>query len=128
MKAKFKDSLRVKNLDGPWWKLIDRIRYNSAVLDRQIVVPNGFVTDFASVPRYPVTYWMWGNRACRAAVVHDYLYRKPSKQSRYEADCVFYRTMKIEGYSFSTRYPMYTGVRAFGWLNYGTHNGELDPR
>ena len=40
-----------------------------------IEVPAGFNTDFASVPRLPLIYAVWGDRAHREAVLHDYLYR-----------------------------------------------------
>lgn len=38
-----------------------------------IVVEAGFETDFASVPRIPIVYWLAGGTADASAVVHDYL-------------------------------------------------------
>lgn len=40
-----------------------------------IRVPDGFVTDFASVPRIPLAFWLFGGIGDYAACVHDYLYR-----------------------------------------------------
>ena len=41
-----------------------------------ITVPVGFQTDYASVPRLPVTYALFGDAAHDAATIHDYGYRK----------------------------------------------------
>lgn len=43
-----------------------------------IIVPSGFYTDFASVPRSPLTYKFFG-KFNQEAVVHDYLYRTDSE-------------------------------------------------
>jgi len=43
--------------------------------NRYILVPKGFETDLASVPRLPIVYLIWGDRAHREAVLHDYCYR-----------------------------------------------------
>ena len=40
-----------------------------------IRVPNGFVTDFASVPRIPLAFMLFGGIGEYAAVIHDWLYR-----------------------------------------------------
>jgi hypothetical protein len=45
----------------------------------QYCIPIGFQTDYASVPRVPIAFWLWGDRAHRPAVLHDYLYRKDSR-------------------------------------------------
>ena len=78
-----------------------------------IEVPVGFVTDFASTPRF-----MWGifpphGPWAYAAIVHDYLYgegRKPRK----ECDRIFLEAMKVLGVSLTTRVLMYLAVRLFG--------------
>ena len=57
-------------------KTIFRLQKPLVYLDgeRTIRVPSGFETDLASVPRLPIVYDLWGNRAHREAVLHDYLY------------------------------------------------------
>jgi len=64
------------------------------------------------VPRVPIFYEMWGNRAHREAVLHDYLYRKDSKPvvTKAQADSIFLEAMKSTGKSWYLRYPMYLGV------------------
>ncbi|WP_257463540.1 DUF1353 domain-containing protein [Archangium lipolyticum] len=60
--------------DGRDWVLLKDLKYRIGNTQEVIVVPAGFVTDFASVPRSfwavysPVGQYQW------AAVVHDYLY------------------------------------------------------
>jgi hypothetical protein len=56
-----------------------------------IRVPIGFQTDLASVPRVPLVFLWWGDRAHRPAVLHDYLYRTDSNPSvdRATADRTF---------------------------------------
>ena len=41
---------------------------------RLITLPRGFVTDYDSVPRLPLAYWLLGGKRHKAAVVHDFLY------------------------------------------------------
>jgi hypothetical protein len=55
--------------------LLDDLSYQIGDSGLEIVVPRGFVTDFASIPR---SLWSFGlsphGRYSRAAVIHDYLY------------------------------------------------------
>jgi hypothetical protein len=79
-------------------------------------VPEGFQTDLGSVPRVPLIYGIWGDRAHREAVLHDYLYRyRPGfPMTRKEADQIFLEAMKSRGVKFEIYYPMYMGVRLGG--------------
>lgn len=81
----------------------------------QIVVPEGFVTDFASVPRIGLIYNFLGNRGNYAATVHDFLYSKHNMQ-RKSADLIFLEALEVEGIPLYYRYPMYWGVKVFGSL------------
>ena len=87
---------------------------------RIIEVPEGFETDFASVPRL---FWRivppWG-RYSPAAVVHDYLY-STSKVSRKEADGIFLELMGRLGVPLWKRLAMYWAVRLFGWFAWSAH-------
>lgn len=75
------------------WKLLAPLVYVSDLLGKTITVPAGFVTDFASVPRLPLTYLLAGDKAHEAAVVHDYLYTTHAVNgeavTRAQADAVF---------------------------------------
>jgi len=78
----------------------------------KIVVPRGFRTDLASVPRI---FWVLippFGRYSQAAVVHDYLYRM--EHDRKEADSIFYDLMIEYGVWKWKAIIMYLGVRAFG--------------
>ena len=86
----------------------------------KIVVPAGFNTDFASVPRVPVVYLAWGDRAHREAVIHDYLYRIDSEPvaSFSDANRIFLEAMNARSKPWHIRYPMYAGVVIGGYLSY----------
>jgi hypothetical protein len=70
------------------WRLLADLVYSSDLLKRQIRVPAGFVTDYASVPRLPLAFLVAGDTAHEAAVVHDWLYTT-QEVPRDQADAVF---------------------------------------
>jgi hypothetical protein len=72
--SEFHSLLAVQKLAAKKWQLTQDLVFESDALARTIVVPAGFVTDFASVPRLPLAFLFLGDRAHEAAVVHDYLY------------------------------------------------------
>jgi len=85
-----------------------------------IIIPFGFVTDCASVPR-----WLWSvippiGRYTKAAILHDYLYRK-GIFTKEQADLIFFEAMKILNCEVWKRNAMYAGVRVGGgktWKHY----------
>lgn len=100
--------------DGRRARLLQPFRVRLRELgERVIEVPQGFETDFASVPRF---FWRvvppWG-RYSPAAVVHDYLY-STGKVSREEADRAFLTLMQRLGVPAWKRSIMYWAVRWFG--------------
>jgi hypothetical protein len=86
--------------------------------------PTWFETDFASVPRLPVLWEMWGDRAHREAVLHDWLYRKDSVPcvAKEIADGIFLEAMKSTGKPWHISYPMYWGVKLGGFTAYHKKN------
>ena len=94
------------------WIVTKPLIYWSELLDCMVQVPPLFHTDFASVPRVPIFYELWGNRAHREAVLHDYLYRIDSIPfaTRSVADKVFREAMGSTVTSWYIRWPMYSGV------------------
>lgn len=104
--------LHCKPTNEKVWILDSTLVYYSDLLG-EIYVPAGFETDLASVPRLPLVYVMWGNRAHREAVVHDYLYRVNSNPvvTRAQADAVFKEAMKATGKPAKIWLPMWLGVR-----------------
>lgn len=84
---------------------------NSGVI---IIVPKGFVTDFASIPQ---PLWSFGlspyGRFSKAAIVHDYLYWKQDC-TREQSDNLLLIAMKESGVTSSQQTEIYFGVRAGG--------------
>jgi hypothetical protein len=110
------------NSDTVW--LIDKpLIYESGIVGL-IEVPAGFETDFASVPRVPLFYTLFGDRAHREAVLHDYLFRKDSspQASFMEANRIFLEAMEERGKSFFVRYGMFMGVCMGGYFSYHKKN------
>lgn len=60
------------------------------------VVPVGFTTDFASVPRAPIGYALVGNTAHAPAVLHDWVIRHNATSREY-ADDLFRQAMHAIG-------------------------------
>jgi hypothetical protein len=83
---------------------------------RTWTVPAGYITDFASVPRLPLMYWLTGDTAHMSAVLHDYLCTDfvPELMSWREAADLFREAMQAEGTPGWRRWGMYWAVRLFG--------------
>lgn len=84
---------------------------------RTLIVPAGFESDGASVPRF-----LWGavfprddRQALFGALVHDYVYRThPFGWTKKDADKAFYELMRAGGVSYIRAQKAYLGVRLFG--------------
>lgn len=97
------------------WVLVEPLRYMSRLYKEQIVIPAGFVTDFASVPRVPIAYWFYGDRAHRESVLHDFLFQKHLVGFNL-ANRIFLEAMKSRKKPWCIRWPMYVGVKfGGGW-------------
>jgi hypothetical protein len=98
------------------YRLLSPLVYQSDVLGTTITVPDGFVTDFASIPA-PGRILISGHGHDRwAAVVHDYLYH--TKHNRKQADAVFLEALEVSGVNLIKRRLMYRAVRTGGWFFY----------
>ncbi len=112
--ARLKDDDKIWILDSP-------LIYQSEILAGfNVEIPAGFETDFASVPRLPFFYTLFGDRAHREAVVHDYLYRSDSIPlvAFSTANSVFLEAMACRGKSWFIRWPMFLGVKFGGHASY----------
>lgn len=104
--------------DGAWWVLKEPLTYEDGALT--VVVPAGFVTDFASVPKL-----FWNLAAptepdySEASVVHDRLY-ETHEVSKVVADIIFARAMSIGGTPLWKRRIMWLAVHYFGGVAYAT--------
>ena len=117
MTGTFLSRLHVEKVVGGW-VLIDPLSYYSPMLKETITVPMGFLTDFASVPRMPFVFLLFGDVAHEAAVIHDYLYNA-HWLSRREADGVLLEALEAAGVSWWRRWPMWAAVRVFGGAFFG---------
>lgn len=82
---------------------------------KRFTVPRGFITDLASIPR-PLRWLFDVNGLSREpAVLHDFLYCI-QYTTREEADALFLEALESVGVGWATRYSMWLGVRAAGWL------------
>lgn len=91
------------------------------VHNRTFVVPKGFITDGASVPRalWRIAPPMTGTHA-EAAVLHDYLYSLDclTRFTHHEADKIFLDAMQGMGTSWFVRNTLYSGVYTCGGLSF----------
>ena len=100
-----------------WWRLT-RVARVGLGMGAVAVIPLGFETDLASVPRllwavFPP--WMPGLLA--PAVLHDWLYStKPV--SRQRADAIFREAMADCGLPKWKRWAIWASVRLFGGSHY----------
>lgn len=89
----------------------------------EIVVPKGFVTDYASVSVLqnlilaPI-FVLVADYGDKAATVHDYLYTQ-AKLSRKECDQVLYRALLAEGLEKWRATLFWLGVRVGGGSHFG---------
>ena len=97
------------------YRLLSPLVFNDGT--QEITVPEGFETDLASVPRVPIAYMTWGDRAHREAVLHDYLYSIGAVPDlpREACDELFRQAMITRGNPWWVYQPMYWGVRLGGW-------------
>ena len=117
--------------EGTAFFVLDKpLRYTVAKTNKAITVPEGFVTDLASIPR---GLWWWQGLqgpTMSPAIVHDYLYwtQVCSKQ---EADAVIYLAMLDAGVDKASARLVYQGVARFGnaaWRSNATARMSGEPR
>ena len=109
------------------WKVMEPFRYYSAILDRMIEVEPGFLTDYASVPRVPVAYLLFGDTSHKSAVIHDWLFHHHEVCDEATANKVLLEAMKAEGIPAWRRAGIYAGVCIGGlpsWEEDGRGDGH----
>jgi hypothetical protein len=96
---------------GPLAAILQRpMSFRIGTTRDSIVVPAGFVADFASIPRSLWTALSPVGEHARAAIVHDYLYWfQPCE--REEADNLLMIAMREDGVPDLQRGAVYAGVR-----------------
>lgn len=96
------------------WITVEDMIYRIGKTNHEIIVPRGFVTDFASIPQ---PLWSLGlsphDQYSRAAVVHDFLYWSQGC-TREQADRLMVIAMKESAVGSFDEIAVYTSVAAFG--------------
>jgi hypothetical protein len=87
--------------------------YQSDLFKTQITVPNGFYTDYESVPRIPIIYDWLGNTSVRGGVIHDYLSRIDSLPcvTQEQAAAVYYEVCILTGNTKAQAFMKWLAVR-----------------
>jgi hypothetical protein len=108
-----------KSWDGREHVLYDRLIYVSTD-GREYVVPKGFCTDGASIPRAFWNVLRPFDKYIEAAVLHDYLYAHPEAYSvdRKLADDLFLEAMEACGVRPWKRRVIWNAVRCFASSRY----------
>lgn len=90
-----------------------------------VFVPQGFIFDFASVPK---PLWVIlppaHGRYIKAAFIHDWFYSSQNI-TRYQADKYFLSVMKKCNVPFIKRQLLYWGVRIGGWVAWGAKGNDV---
>ena len=106
------DSITVRRRDDDHWTVVGDLVYRGK--SDVFVVPDGFPTDFASVPRVVVWLIPRFGRYTLPAVLHDWLCTRGIETgvvTSREADGIFRRAMRELGVPVARRWLMWTGVR-----------------
>jgi hypothetical protein len=105
-------SVTVRRVDDRRWAVVEELVYRGK-RDR-FVVPAGFLTDFATVPRVVVWLIPRFGRYTLAAILHDWLVTQGLRTgvvTSREADGIFRRVMRESGVPVLRRWLMWCGVR-----------------
>lgn len=94
----------------------------------RVVVPVGFMTDFASIPR-AFRWWQTGSVGPQrvAAYFHDWLYSSQNILDRRQSDDTFRKVMQMAGGKgfFFRRWIMWGALRMGGWLAWRSNQAKL---
>ena len=113
----FESDVVVREVTDNTWQLVEPLRY-AGNTDR-FIVPAGFQTDFASVPRAFVWLIPKYGRYTKAAILHDFLCTESAagRFDRDDADGIFRRVMRELGVPFLRRWLMWGAVSlATQWI------------
>ena len=124
--SSFTTPLVVQHIDGKKWRLCREFTYRlgSQWSNKYIHVPAGFVTDFASIPKFIMPFLPWWAKYQKGAILHDWLYlvkyMMGRNVTRKEADDIFYEAMMV-GFRHHisgkvVAWIEYKVVRMFSWL------------
>jgi hypothetical protein len=117
--SQFTEPLIAELIGKNLWKVYKEFDYHvgSYPSNEVIKVPAGFITNFASVPR-----WLWPvispiDDHGKAAVVHDYCY-EVRYASKKRCDDIFHEALLVLGVSEYKAALMYWSVRWLAWWHW----------
>jgi hypothetical protein len=114
------------------WELLQHLAFFLywARSDDAIIVPAGFLTDLASIPRLARGLVPVSGSFNRAAIIHDWLYKnkgagipenyRAGLDLRAKSDHIFNEAMRAAGVSTPMRLAMFSAVRLGGWAGWGS--------
>lgn len=105
------------------WLLIEDLPYAIRDTNKEITIPKGFVTDYASIPRAFCMLLPQQGRYSRSAIIHDYLYWK-QECSRKQSDRLMFVAMTESGVDSDTRDKIYKAIRLFGQTAWDSNEKE----
>ena len=121
---KFTDELLVESFGDTW---VLKRAFHFYYLDKvggqtHVIIPEGFITDFASTPKALYSIFPPIGIYNKAAMVHDFLYSKdcPVVVERQIADKFFLQAMGVLGVAKRRRKLMFYAVRLFGQSHFRT--------
>ena len=117
--------------DNQDWILLEEMIYSFGNTKKKVLVPAGFVTDFASIPPALAAIGLSAQgQYSRAAIVHDYLYWT-QVCTRDQADRILVIAMKESDVGVVDEATIYQGVHVFGqsaWDANGRERSQSLPR
>ena len=115
--SSFTDSLYVRKISARTWEVTRAFEYHVGKegSGEVITVLEGFITDFASVPRFLWVLFPPDGKYTQAAVLHDRLYANPL-YTRKKSDYIFYEAMGVLGVPKWKKWIMWKFVHAFSWM------------
>lgn len=131
--AGFLTPLITEYINGCQWRVFEPFEFCLGAADgpERIIIPVGFITDFASIPRLLWPVLPPTGRYGKAAVIHDWLYQKRIIEipglpgfrlcDRAEADHILLEGMQVLTVNWPTRSTVYSGVRVGGWYPWGKY-------
>lgn len=112
-------SIELTEISPTRWILLKSFSYTTNA-GKEIIVPEGFVTDGASSP-LRILIKTFGGRYNSASITHDYLYWRlnsgnPSQAAptRADADAILMEIMAKCNVNYWVRWGIYLAVRTFG--------------
>lgn len=99
--------------DGDYWVLVAPLKYKVWKTQNTIIIPRGFVTDLASVPRAFWSVLPKTGKYMSAAILHDFLYAD-HRCTKEQADLILKMEMELFGVSSVQSEPIYQAVRLLG--------------